>query len=352
MDQIKTSQSKDVKRINLLENAVFWAIVVVLFASSFFVPDDMFTLWVMMSPFLAGLLIHHYLYVPSFLFTNQYITYLFLLLLLILGVVFASEAVVDLFNVNMGLEWTKFIPYESTTFSNTIIVILVVGADCAIRMIFNNVRQKIVNAEKEKQMLDKKMEFLMFQISPHFLMNTLNNIHALVDSDTLKAKDAIVSLSRLLRYMLYETSVDGKVSLERQIKVIRAYCELFLLRYGNNVKINIGVPNDLPHVLMPPLIFIVFIENAFKHGIVYGKESVINVNIWVETESLHFTVSNPFIANKVPANPGGASSPIKQGGVGLKNVVARLDMLYGENYKLISEVQRDEYMVHLSVPIE
>ncbi len=350
MDQNKNPKSKDIKRINRLEDAVFWSIVATLLVSSFFVPEDIVSLWIILSPFLVGLVIHHYLYIPVFLFNGQYVTYLFLLLLLILGIVFTSEAVVDMFNLNMGVEWTKFIPYAFTALGNALLAVLIMGADCAIRLIFNSVRQKTMNAEKEKQMMEKKMEFLMFQISPHFLMNTLNNIHALVDSDTEKAKDAIVSLSRLLRYMLYETPVDGRVPLERQVEVARAYCDLFLLRYGNKVKVQITAPVEMPHVFVAPLIFIVFIENAFKHGIVYGKESNISINFWMEQERLHFSVTNPYVANR-QSNDGAATGPVKQGGVGLKNGIARLDMLYGDEYKLISEVQGDEYVVHLSIPV-
>ncbi len=80
--------------------------------------------------------------------------------------------------------------------------------------------------EADNKLMKYKMEFLQFQISPHFLMNTLNNIHVLVDTDEEKAKDAIVSLSRLLRHMLYESTPDTKVSFERQLEVFRAYCNL------------------------------------------------------------------------------------------------------------------------------
>ena len=255
-----------------------WGIISVAFLTPLLFQQHVFALWVMLSPFFIGLLLHHYVYVPFFLFKEHFFTYLFLFSTLWLGIVFSCEAIVDIIEVKYGIRWVNFIPYESTLLSNFIIALFLLGMNTALRLVFKLMRYK--------------MEFLQFQISPHFLMNTLNNIHALVGTDEEKAKEAIVSLSRLLRYMLYESTPDTTISFERQMEIFRAYCNLNLLRYGDNVKLSITVPRDMPNIQLPPLIMIVFIENAFKHGIVYGEDTYIAMNFWVEPGMFHFSITN------------------------------------------------------------
>lgn len=114
-----------------------------------------------------------------------------------LGIVFSCEAIVDIIEVKYGIRWVNFIPYESTLLSNFIIALFLLGMNTALRLVFRSIKDKMLTNEADTKLMRYKMEFLQFQISPHFLMNTLNNIHALVGTDEEKAKEAIVSLSRL-----------------------------------------------------------------------------------------------------------------------------------------------------------
>jgi LytS/YehU family sensor histidine kinase len=116
-----------------------------------------------------------------------------------------------------------------------------------------NLKDKMLSHEADSRLMKYKMEFLQFQISPHFLMNTLNNIHVLVDTDEEKAKDAIVSLSRLLRHMLYESTPEARISLDRQLEVFRAYCNLNLLRYGDKCEGEYFCSPRYPNLQLPPL---------------------------------------------------------------------------------------------------
>lgn len=349
MEQEGYQVSKELRKLRWLENLTVGGFVFIAFIFPLFTQQDVLTLWAIMSPFFLSLIIHHFLYVPGFLFSGHYFTYIFLLLILMLGTVFGCEAIVDLLDVQYGAAWSNFIPYESTLLSNFVIALLLMGMDVAIRMVFMNLKDKMLSHEADNRLMKYKMEFLQFQISPHFLMNTLNNIHVLVDTDEEKAKDAIVSLSRLLRHMLYESTPEARISLDRQLEVFRAYCNLNLLRYGDNVKVNISVPRDIPNLQLPPLIMIVFIENAFKHGIAYGEETHINMNFWVEPGAFHFSISNTFFPDKPKSH--------QQGGIGIANVKERLNLLYGNKYSLtMGPVASDsgtgyEYVVHLVLPI-
>ena len=335
---------RELRKLRRLENLTLWGVTGVAFLSPLLIQQHVFALWAILSPFFIGLLLHHYIYVPLFLFKSNYFTYFFLLFTLLLGIVFGCEAIIDIMDVKYGARWSNYIPYESTLLSNFVITMLLMGMNVAVRLVFHSIKEKMLAHEADTKLMRYKMEFLQFQISPHFLMNTLNNIHVLVDTDDQKAKEAIVSLSRLLRHMLYESTPDATIPFERQMEVFRAYCNLNLLRYGENVKLDITVPRDMPNVPLPPLIMIVFIENAFKHGIVYGEDTYINMNFWVEPGWFYFTITNTIYPDKPKS--------VKEGGLGIKNVKERLNLLYGNNYKLTMKATGSEYIVNLQLPIK
>lgn len=120
-------------------------------------------------------------------------------------------------------------------------------------------------------------------------MNTLNNIHALVDMDAGKAKRTIVELSKLMRYVLYEAS-NRTILLSREIQFLDNYIALMKLRYTGRVRIECCMPDEVPEVQIPPLLFISFVENAFKHGVSYQEESFIRFLCLSRMADLPFVV--------------------------------------------------------------
>jgi len=199
-------------------------------------------------------------------------------------------------------------------------------------------RQRVV--ELEKQNLEQQLEYLRFQINPHFLMNTLNNIHALIDINPQQAQETIVELSKMMRYILYEGERQG-VPLTKEMEFIRTYMKLMRLRYSNRVAITLNLPADVPNKTIPPLILISFIENAFKHGISYRRRSFVDVDVTIHDDALSFTCRN----SKADV------SNTEKGGVGLSNVRRRLDLLFPESYILNITDDADTYTVDLTVPI-
>lgn len=336
--------NRELKKFKRYETLIFWGII---FAVAFFTLLLRFNyilyVWIILTPYLLGLLVHHYIYIPTFLLRNKYAIYFFQLFILSLGMAFGSKVVMDILNVNYGITWTNLVFSEITLLSNFVLSLFILGMNVAVRYVFHSVKQQILAHDTEEKLMRYKMEFLQFQVSPHFLMNTLNNIHVLVDVDKEKAKNTIITLSRMLRYMLYESRLDSVVSLERQLEFFREYCDLNLLRYEDNVKVNINVPRDIPNVQLPPLIMIVFIENAFKHGVVYGEDTQINMNFSVEQGWFHFTISNTIFPDK--------PKTAKAGGLGIRNVKERLNLLYGDNYQLTMEQTQTEYIVNLRLPV-
>ena len=221
-----------------------------------------------------------------------------------------------------------------------IVLLLMFGANLGIKVFFRSREDRKRLAALEKQNLEQQLEYLRYQINPHFFMNTLNNIHALVDIDPEKAKDTILELSKMMRFVLYEGNKQG-VPLSRELDFIRHYVTLMQLRYTDKVRISMDLPQEVPDRQIPPLILITFIENAFKHGISYQHESFIEGKVAVEGESLHFSCRNSK-----------AEKPNEEkGGVGLNNIRRRLNLIYDKKYTLNIKTEPETYTVELIIPL-
>ena len=223
-----------------------------------------------------------------------------------------------------------------------VIFILMCGMNIGVKIYFKtrDDQKKLVALEKEN--LEQQLQYLKYQINPHFFMNTLNNIHALVDIDPEKAKDTIVELSKMMRFVLYEGDKHG-VPLSREFDFIRHYMTLMKLRFTNRVRITADLPEEAPDCQIPPLMLITFIENAFKHGISYQRDSYIDVKAEIVEagKRLHFTCRNSK-----------AEKPNQEkGGVGLANVKQRLNLLYDNRYTLNILDEADTYNVELTIPL-
>ena len=221
-----------------------------------------------------------------------------------------------------------------------IILLLMLGMNLGIKYYFKSRHDAKQLMALEKENLEQQLEYLKYQINPHFFMNTLNNIHALVDIDPEKAKDTILELSKMMRFVLYEGDKKG-VPLTREFDFIRHYISLMRLRYTDKVEVIVDLPIETPDYELPPLMLITFIENAFKHGISYQHESFVHVKAAIKNGRLHFECHNSK-----------ADKPNEEnGGVGLANVKQRLNLIYGENYTLNIQDEPDTYNVKLEIPL-
>ena len=221
-----------------------------------------------------------------------------------------------------------------------IILVLMLGMNLGVKLYFKQRSDQKHLAQLERQNLEQQLEYLKYQINPHFFMNTLNNIHALVDIDPEKAKSTILELSKMMRFMLYEGS-KSVVPLEREMTFLQNYITLMKLRYTDKVRISVDVPASLPNKDVPPLMFITFVENAFKHGVSYRQESFIDIAMAIANDRLTFTCVN----SRIPKEED------KHGGVGLANVRQRLDLIYGQNYQLDIRDEQTSYTVKLTLPL-
>ena len=221
--------------------------------------------------------------------------------------------------------------------------LLLMGMNLGVKLYFmsqrDRERQKII----DQRNLEQQMEYLKYQVNPHFFMNTLNNIHALVDIDPERAKTTIVELSKMMRHILYEGS-KKLIPLTREVEFLNLYVQLMRLRYTRKVHINVDVPPQLPELKLPPLMLIIFVENAFKHGISYREESFIDIKLRVENKRLLFSCCN--------SKPTQVQRTNEKGGMGLQNVRQRLELLYDDDYTLDISDGEKTYEVKLDIPMQ
>lgn len=221
--------------------------------------------------------------------------------------------------------------------------LLLMGMNLGVKLFFKSQEDSKVIEMIDRHNLERQLEYLKYQVNPHFFMNTLNNIHALVDIDPERAKTTILELSKMLRYILYEGN-HRLIPLTREVQFLRNYVQLMSLRCTDRVRIRLEAPEMLPDKMLPPLMLIIFVENAFKHGISYCKDSFIYVNIEVNADTLIFGCHN----SRKEQNANGEK---KDGGMGLRNVRRRLDLLFPKRYKLEIKETGSEYGVNLEIPL-
>lgn len=205
----------------------------------------------------------------------------------------------------------------------------------------DNLARERREKEQENATLQAELTFLRWQISPHFLFNSLNNLVALARKRSDELEPMLIQLSTLMRYMLYETD-ERKVTLGNEAAYLKSYIELQSLRFGSEITIKQDI--QLAEANMPaiePMLLIPFVENAFKHGTGIITAPEIIIRLAYKEDTLYFTVSNKYQAN------GGSKD--SSGGIGLSNVQRRLNLLYPDNHFLGIEIADGWYTATLNI---
>lgn len=200
----------------------------------------------------------------------------------------------------------------------------VIGLSTAIRISFRwrKTEERLIEAEREKT--EAELMNLKNQISPHFLLNTLNNIYALIAFNKDKAQEAVLELSKLLRYMLYDNQ-SALVPLDKELDFINHYISLMRIRLSDSVKLTVKLNAGNKQLKITPLIFISLIENAFKHGISATENSFIDIDIQGYEEGyIRCKITNSYF----PKNRDDKSGS----GIGLEQVKRRLELIHPNQY--------------------
>jgi len=224
-----------------------------------------------------------------------------------------------------------------------LITLLIIGISTSITAVQKWQRDAQLRQALEQQKTSTELSFLKAQINPHFFFNTLNNIYALTLIDAETAREALHKLSRMMRYVLYETQAPTTF-LSRELSFVQDYIELMQLRLTDNVSVTFEKPTPLRDVPVAPMLLLPFVENAFKHGVSALHPSRIYVRIHQHNGHLSLEVRNTVLPDKGQSLEGGS-------GIGLTNTRRRLDLLYPNGYDLrVSEAQQ-EYCVQLELAV-
>ncbi|PWJ57560.1 histidine kinase [Dyadobacter jejuensis] len=296
--------------------------------------------------------LNYYLFYPKFLAKNKVLYFIVLNVLAVVVLAYAIEQVKILINHGDYMERAFQAARESPgpkkpkdkidTFA-LLTALIIIGVSTSIAAVRNAQLDREFRQELEQQKIKSELSFLKAQINPHFFFNTLNNIYALTLIDVEAAQKALHKLSRLMRYVLYETQRET-VRLSEEIAFAQDYIQLMQLRLTDKVRVTLTPPSELVDVPIAPMLFLPFIENAFKHGVSATDPSEIEITISQEQNTLHVEVINTLFIKKSVSLDG-------SNGIGLTNTQRRLDLLYPDRYQL--EVKEDiankAYEVRLSL---
>ena len=177
-------------------------------------------------------------------------------------------------------------------------------------------------------------------MNPHFFFNTLNNIYSLAIVKSDKTAHAVLKLSAIMRYILTETE-RNLVPLENEVTFIHNYIELQQVRLTDKVQVNFNIEGNTAPLLVAPLIFIPFVENAFKYGVSTKEQSSIEINLKVTDHTIYFYAKNYIVHSE--------NNMMENTGIGINNVKRRLELLYPEKHQLSHVSENGYYIVHLEI---
>lgn len=270
---------------------------------------------------------NYFYFIPKFYFTKKNRSYFILM---------ASGMVLLLLLMLMVPEFSPFygsnIPHDVFLFGFSIVIrylmILLLSLGIAS---YNRLKRT------EEEQLKTELSYLKAQVNPHFLFNTLNSIYALTVKKSEAAPESVTKLSSIMRYAITEAANDF-VSLEKELNYISSYIELEKLRITDKVKLNYSVSGETKGKQIAPLIFIPFIENAFKYGVSTQNASEINISIDIQKNELKLKVNNTKVKEAASHT-----------GLGIENTKKRLQLIYPGKHSLQLENNKDNFVVTLSI---
>ena len=289
--------------------------------------------------------INVYYLIPKFILRKKYRTYVFLLLLMLIMV----------YLVRTGLNYllvTKDIwpeaedPTKFMELNHIIAVVLgelyVIGFVSAIKLVLDWAIEKRRNEDLAKLQMSTELKYLRTQIQPHFFFNTLNNLYALTLKKSDNAPRLVIKLSNMMQYILYEVK-SSKASLLKEIGHINNFIDIERLRFDDKVDSEMDITGNIEDVIVPPLLFLSFVENCFKHGMKENDNLRINMSFDISNNGyLEFTLVNSFNPKKTQDD---------SIGIGNENAKRRLKLLFSNNYILDSKIEGENYKLFLKIPI-
>jgi len=312
--------------------------------------------WTNLFLLLLAFLVNLFVLLPKLLFNNKRSQYLIIVIVMIFVVAIINLLIhpvsgppphsgmgISPVDIQAGRPSTDLKSLLGVILNNLITALLIIGSSTALELEYKWLSEQKLRKDAEKEQLKTSLALLRHQVSPHFFMNTLNNIHSLIEMDTEKAQDAVVRLSTLMRYLLYD-SAQSTIELKKEVEFINSFILLMRLRHSDEVEVTVVIPDQVPDTKIPPMLFISLLENAFKHGVSYPQKSYIYFELQFGSTLLTCIIKNS--KHKIAADYQGEYS-----GIGLDNIKDSLKLLYGDHFQLDILDKESEFEVDLKIPV-
>lgn len=295
--------------------------------------------------------LNYLVFIPYLLLERKFLLYalisitFFLLIVLVIDPLLISFELDNLLKEsNKSINLNNLFPAKNTTTRRLNIFLLIslfFALSTSIRLILEWSKKEKERVLITSQKVSSELSFLRSQLNPHFLFNTLNSIYSLANKKSDDTTTAIVTLSELMRYMIYEVN-ENLVLLKNEVDHIQNYIDLQLLRLKDSSGVRINIIGDLNYKI-EPMLLISFIENAFKYGTDFKGKTDISIKLNVVNNILHLDVQNK-VSLQNTQNP--------NSGIGLENIKNRLNLLYPKTHELIITQNKDFYTVNLSIQLK
>lgn len=285
--------------------------------------------------------IGYFLFIPKLLRSSKKVIWIIIIVIFVGIYGFISSRIILSAGEMLDMRFFKrFNPlaHYSREFTGTLLFIAYAGF---IQMTENWIVDQRLKSELMRQNQASELALLKSQVSPHFLFNTLNNIYSLVYQKSEKAPSVVMKLSEIMRYMLYEAST-GKVGLDREIEYLKSYIEIQSIRLKQTNFVNFRMDGTPKGKKISPMLFIPFVENAFKHCDKKVKSPGIEVKLTMLDDRVEFMVRNKKPKERQPVE-------VPEGGIGLSNVKRRLELLYTSTHRLDIQITETVYSINLII---
>lgn len=287
---------------------------------------------------------NYFVLIDRFLFKNQTIKYILINGVIIMVFLTIKSKIDTLFFIDIirkpSIDTSVWPPFKMIVYVQMLSYLAPVLFSVAIKTIKRLIKTEAQRKEATNFKLKSELQHLHYQLQPHFFFNSLNNIYALVDISPEQAKTSIHSLSKLMRYMLYETN-EELVPLSKEIDFMKKYIDLMKLRVSDKTVVSYSFPLEETGIKIAPLLFISLIENAFKHGVSASKESTIKINMVTNEKTVLFTIENDDFPKKAEDKSGS--------GIGIPNIEKRIELLYPNKNSFKTFVKGNCFIAQLEI---
>lgn len=282
--------------------------------------------------------------IPKYILKSRYINYI-LIIIICLGLIYTikTSLIYTLISKNIlpeaNLRYRPFgINHIISEFVGELYVLALVSS---IYLTLNWLKEREKNKSLNEIQLKMKLKNLENQIQPHFFFNTLNNLYSLSISKSDLVPSTIIRISKLMKFVLYDIKDNSYIPLEKEFEYIQNYIDIQKLRF-ENIEVITNINSNIEGIQVPPMIFITFVENAFKHGGYHGILKIkINCEV-VENNYLIFEIINNFEHSQIDTF---------QKGIGIENIMNRLKLLYHNDYEFFHNTKLNYYIIKLKIPV-